>query len=78
MNFNLKADEPYLAASPDGVFSCSCGTGVLEKRPYKYKEGLEGSDSDASFCLHGIYELRPTHPYSTRFNYRCMFVNGHL
>lgn len=52
-NFNLKAvgltvkaDKPYLAASPDGVFSCDCcGTGVLEiKCPYKYREGLQGSE----------------------------------
>ncbi len=75
MNFNLKAvgltvkaDEPFLAASPDGVFSCGCcGTGVLEiKCPYKYKEGLEGSESDPSFCLDETYDLRPTHPYYTQ------------
>lgn len=72
INFNLrvmglavKADEPYLAASPDGAFSCDCcGTGVLEiKCPYKYREGLEGSESDASFCLDENHNLRPSHPY---------------
>lgn len=60
MNFNLKAvglslkaDEPYLAASSHGVLSCGCcGAGMLEiKCTYKYKEGLEGSESDASCCI---------------------------
>lgn len=64
VGLTVRADEPYLAASPDGVFSCDCcGTGLLEiKCPYKYREGLEGSESDASFCLDGNYDLRPTHP----------------
>ncbi len=40
MNFSVKTvvltvkeDEPYLAASPDGIFSGCCGTGVLEINP---------------------------------------------
>ena len=83
MNFNVKAvgltvraDEPYLAASPDGVFSCDCcGTGLLEiKCPYKYREGLEGSETDASFCLDGNYDLRPTHPYYSQIQLQ-MYVS---
>lgn len=44
VGLTVKADKPYLAASPDGVFSCDCcGTGLLEiKCPYKYREGLTG------------------------------------
>ncbi|KAJ8353168.1 hypothetical protein SKAU_G00207350 [Synaphobranchus kaupii] len=31
VGLTVKVDSPYLAASPDGVFSCTCcGTGVLE------------------------------------------------
>ena len=65
VGLTVSADEPYLAASPDGVFSCDCcGTGLLEiKCPYKYREGLQGSESDASFCLDARYHLRPTHQY---------------
>ena len=83
MNFNVKAvgltvraDEPYLAASPDGVLSCDCcGTGLLEiKCPYKYREGLEGSETDASFCLDGNYDLRPTHPYYSQIQLQ-MYVS---
>ncbi|ELT93593.1 hypothetical protein CAPTEDRAFT_211284 [Capitella teleta] len=35
----VKEDEPFLAASPDGVFECECcGQGTLEiKCPYKYR-----------------------------------------
>lgn len=59
MNPEISLFQPYLAASPDGEFSCGChGTGVLEiKYPYEYKEGLEGSESEASFCLEEKYVL---------------------
>ena len=35
----VKADEPFLGASPDGLFSCKCcGTAVLEcKCPYSIR-----------------------------------------
>lgn len=73
----VKADEPYLAASPAGVFTCGCyGTGVLEiKRPFKHKEALEGSGCDASFCIltKTIICNLPTR-ITHRFIYRCVFV----
>ncbi|ELU03665.1 hypothetical protein CAPTEDRAFT_202368 [Capitella teleta] len=41
----VKEDEPFLAASPDGVFECECcGQGTLEiKCPYKYRVSLTTS-----------------------------------
>ena len=65
VGLTVKADEPHLAASPDGIFSCDCcGKGVLEiKCPFKYRDGLEGCESDTSFCLNENYDLRPSHPY---------------
>ncbi|ELT88526.1 hypothetical protein CAPTEDRAFT_209643 [Capitella teleta] len=40
----VKEDEPFLAASPDGVFECECcGQGRLEiKWPYKYRVSFDG------------------------------------
>lgn len=65
VGLTVKADQPYLAASPDGVWSCDCcGSGVLEiKCPFKYREGLQGSELDADFCLDSHLELRKSHPY---------------
>ena len=61
----VKEDALYLAASPDGNFTCSCcGTGVLEiKCPYKYKEGLVGVAEDKSFCLDANNNIRKNHAY---------------
>lgn len=61
----VKEQEPYLAATPDGIFSCSCcGEGAVEiKCPYKYRDGLEGYEVDRAFCLDENQYLRRSHQY---------------
>ncbi|XP_065645734.1 uncharacterized protein LOC136076189 [Hydra vulgaris] len=56
--FYVMADLPFLGASPDGIFTCSChGKGVLEiKCPYNYKNGFINSQSDEK-------SLKSNHPY---------------
>jgi len=59
----------YLAASPDGIISCTCcGEGLLEiKCPYKHRNTPPSEVQDPSFCLQcGIdsqLRLPQTHNY---------------
>ena len=48
--------QPFLAATPDGVVSCSCcGEGLLEiKCPFKYRNSQPASIEDESFYLHKV------------------------
>ena len=48
--------QPFLAATPDGVVSCSCcSEGLLEiKCPFKYWNSPPASIEDKSFYLHNV------------------------
>lgn len=58
--------EPYLAASPDGLVTCSChGTGLLEvKCPYKFRSTTANEMvKDSSSCLDVAFILKKDHEY---------------
>lgn len=76
----IRADHPHLAASPDGVWSCSCcGSGTLEiKCPFKYKDSLDGIDNDSQFCLSiddGLLEV--SYPYYTYYQVQFQMFVAH-
>ena len=66
----VQKDRQHLGASPDGVTSCSCcGRGVLEiKCPYKYRDGLTGSQEDTQFCLDSSLKLKKIINITTKSN----------
>ena len=64
----VKSDEPYLAASPDGLFKCRCcGVSVVEvKCPYSIRdqEIAEGYDkTDFLEMRDGSVKLKTSHKY---------------
>jgi hypothetical protein len=73
----VKEDEPFLAASPDGVFECECcGQGTLEiKCPYKYRVSFDGCDEDVFFCLDKNRNLKRNHPYYFQVQFQMFVVN---
>lgn len=66
---HISVDHPFLAASPDGVVSCTCcGDGVLEiKCPYNGREGptrqLAAAKSSCITLVDGKLELKTDHAY---------------
>ena len=63
--FHVKADTPYLGASPDGIVICTCHTpAVLEvKCPYKYQNGLIGWENDKDFSVNADLTMKEKHKY---------------
>ena len=67
----INFEQPYLAASPDGIFYCQChGDGVVEvKCPFKHRDRLikDAAMEDCQFCLQingdGNLFLVREHPY---------------
>nr|XP_047128389.1 uncharacterized protein LOC124809027 [Hydra vulgaris] len=51
--FHVMVDLPFLGATPDEIFTCSChGKGILEiKCPFNYKNGFINWQSDEKFPL---------------------------
>lgn len=66
---HISVDHPFLAASPDGVVSCTCcGDGVLEiKCPYNGREGptrqLAAAKSSCITLVDGKFKLNTDHAY---------------
>ena len=67
----INSNLPFMAASPDGIYSCSCSRdGCVEiKCPFTYRCLYVDDviDKDNDFCLQketgGRYMLKMTHPY---------------
>jgi len=62
----LDPNNPFIGASPDGVFSCSCcGKGVVEvKCPFSCKDkSFCEAVKDKTFCLQEDFRLKPDHDY---------------
>ena len=61
----VRADVPFLGASPDGIVSCSCHTTrLLEiKCPFKYKDDFKGWETDDKFPINKDYLIKKSHPY---------------
>ena len=59
-------DDPWLAATADGVYTCSChGQGVLEiKAPYRWRaHNPEEAVEDEDFYLDRSFNLKTSHQY---------------
>lgn len=63
----LDPDNPFIGASPDGIFSCSCcGKGVVEvKCPFSCRDkSFSEAVQDKTFCLQeGSFFLKTDHDY---------------
>lgn len=69
----ISAEHGFIAASPDGIFSCSCHENeqwVIEvKCPFTHRDNTlqEAIDKDPKFCLFsdedGVLHLKKTHSY---------------
>ena len=65
----VKNDQPWLAASADGIFTCTChGTCVVEvKCPWTFRMStLSEMVHDAKSCLNRDRTLKPNHPHHTQ------------
>ncbi|XP_057309027.1 uncharacterized protein LOC130647255 [Hydractinia symbiolongicarpus] len=62
---HVRADIPFLGASPDALINCTChGEGLLEiKCPYKYRNGLSGWENDKDFPLNSDMTVKEKHKY---------------
>uniref|UniRef100_A0A8C6TKY7 Uncharacterized protein n=1 Tax=Neogobius melanostomus TaxID=47308 RepID=A0A8C6TKY7_9GOBI len=61
-------ENPFLAASPDGLVSCDCcEKRLLEiKCPYKHRDKVIQDITDKDFCLRSDYKLKTSHRYFTQ------------
>ena len=67
----ISAEHPYLAASPDGIVTCSCHEqGIKEiKCPYSYREGtIEDMRSSSDCYLGENLMLKRDHQYYAQTN----------
>ena len=65
LDFECALRQPFLAATPDGVVSCSCcGEGLLEiKCPFKYRNSQPASIEDESTKVGSEVTLDKKHDY---------------
>ena len=81
----ISTEHPYLAASPDGITTCTCcGTGLVEiKCPWtsRQKKVSEYVKTNQSFLelITGTntYTLKNNHPYRTQIQHQ-LYITGYL
>ena len=66
ISFLFRADISYIGATSDGVVQCKCHSkrSLEIKYPYRYRDGLEGWESDSSFPLNSELTMKPSHHYN--------------
>lgn len=80
VGFVVRADVPYIGASPDGIVSCDCHSSkLLEiKCPYKYRDGFKDWQTDPKFPVNKDFSIKRNHPYYCQVQLQMYLCNLEL